>query len=68
MKEFKESVDSLVKNKCYPDYIRDQFKTLVMDSMQANNLYEDVVGIYENFTENCDHEKFFSAFYGESVL
>ena len=67
---FKESVDdSLAKDECYPEYIRDQFKTLVMDNMQPNNnLYEDVVVIYQKLTKNSDPEKFFSEFYGKTVL
>ena len=45
---FKESVDSLAKDEYYPEYIRDQLKTLVMDNMQLNNnLYEDAIVIYE---------------------
>ena len=66
---FKESVDSLAKDECYPEYIRDQFKTLVMDNLQPNNdLYEDVVVIYQKLNKNSDPEKFFSAFYGKIVL
>ena len=66
---FKESVNSLPKDECYPEYIRDQFKTLVMDNMQPNNnLYEDVVVIYQKLTKNSDPEKFFSEFYGKIVL
>ena len=66
---FKESVDSLAKDDCYPEDIRDQFKTLVIDNMQRNNnLYEDVVVIYQKLTKNSDLEKFFSEFYGKIVL
>ena len=44
---FKESVNSLAKDECYPEDIRDQSKTLVIDNMQpSNNLYEDVLAIY----------------------
>ena len=44
---FKESVNSLAKDECYPEDIRDQSKTLVIDNMQpSNNLYEDVLVIY----------------------
>ena len=40
-----------------------------MDNMQPNNdLYEDVVVIYQKLTKNSDPEKFFSAFYGKIVL
>ena len=68
-KIFKVSVDSLVKEECYPKYIRDQFKTLVMDSMQSNNnLYKDAVVISEKRTRNSDPENFFSAFYNTIVL
>ena len=64
-----ESVDSLAKDECYPEYIRDQFKTLVMDNIQPNNnLYEDVVVMYQKLTKNSDHEKLFSKFYGKIVL
>ena len=63
---FKVSVDSLAKEECYPEYIRDQFKTLVMDAMQSNNsLYEGIVVMYEKLTKNSDPEKFFSAIYGK---
>ena len=66
---FKEYVDSLVKDECYPEYIREQFKTLVMDNMQPNNnLYEDVVIIYQKLTKNSDPENFSSTFYGKIVL
>ena len=66
---FKESVDSLAKDDCYPEDIRDQFKTLVIDNMQPNNnLYEDVVVIYQKLTKNSDPEKFFSKCYGKIVL
>ena len=66
---FKESVDSLAKDECYPEYISDQFNTLVMDNMQLNNnLYEDVVVIYQKLTKNSNPEKFFSKFYGKIVL
>ena len=42
---------------------------LVMDNMQPNNnLYEDVVVIYQKLTKHSDPEKFFSAFYGKIVL
>ena len=33
-----------------------------------NNLYEDVVVIYQKLTKNSDPEKFFSEFYGKIVL
>ena len=66
---FKESVDSLAQDECYPEDIRDQFKTLVIDNMQRNNnLYEDVVVIYQKLTKNSDPEKCFSEFYGKIVL
>ena len=66
---FKESVDSLAKDEGYPEYIRDQFKTLVMDNMQPNNnLYENVVVIYPKIAKNSDPEKFFNEFYGKIVL
>ena len=66
---FKESVDSSTKDECYPEYIRDQFKALVMNNMQPNNdLYEDLVVIYQKVTKNSDPEKFLSAFYGKIVL
>ena len=40
-----------------------------MDNMQPNNnLYEDVVRIYQKLTKNSDPEKFFSEFYGKIVL
>ena len=55
---FKESADSLAKDKCYPEYIRNQF----------NNLYENVVVIYQKLTKNSNPEKFFSEFYGKIVL
>ena len=59
----------MAKDQCYPEYIRDQFKTLIMDNMQPNNnLCEDVVVIYQKLTKNSDPEKFFSAFYGKIVL
>ena len=51
---FKESVDSLAKDECYSEYIRDQSKTLVMDKY----LHQDVVVIYEKLTKNPDTEKF----------
>ena len=58
---FKEFVDSLAKDECYLEYIRDQFKTLFVDNMQPNNnLYQDVVVIYQKLTKNSDPEKFFS--------
>ena len=66
---FKESVDSLAKDECYPEYIKDPFKTVVMENMRPNNnLYEDVVVIYEKHPKISDLEKFFSAFYGKIVL
>ena len=66
---FKESIDSLAKDECYPEYIRNQFKILVTNNMQPNNdLYEDVVVIYQKLTKNSDPEKFFSAFYGKIFL
>ena len=59
----------MAKDECYPEDIRDQFKTLVIDNMQPNNnLYEDVVVIYQKLTKNSDPEKFFSEFYGKIVL
>ena len=33
-----------------------------------NNLYEDVVRIYQKLTKNSDPEKFFSEFYHKIVL
>ena len=67
-KLFKKSVDSLAKDECYPEDIRDQFKTLVIDNMQpSNNLYEDVLVIYQKLTKNSDPQKFFSEFYGKIV-
>ena len=66
---FNESVDSSAKVECYPEFIRDQFKTLVMGNMQPNNnLCEDVVVIYQKLTKNSDPEKFFSEFYGKIAL
>ena len=39
-----------------------------MDNMQPNNnLYEDLVVIYQKLTKNSDPEKFFSEFYGKIV-
>ena len=59
----------MAKDECYPEDIRDQFKTLVIDNMQPNNnLYEDVVVIYKKLIKNSDPEKFFSEFYGKIVL
>ena len=58
---FKEFVDSLAKDEYYLEYIRDQFKTLFMDNMQPNNnLYEDIMVIYQKLTKNSDPEKFCS--------
>ena len=36
---FKESVDSLAKEECYPQYIRDHFKTLVTDDISQIIIY-----------------------------
>ena len=59
----------MAKDECYPEDIRDQFKTLVIDNMQpSNNLYEDVLVIYQKLTKNSDPQKFFSEFYGKIVL
>ena len=58
---FKEFIDSLAKDECYLEYNRDQFKTLFMDNMQPNNnLYEDIMVIYQKLTKSSDPEKFFS--------
>ena len=59
--KFLKNLSTLWRNECYLEYIRDQFKTLFMDNMQPNNnLYQDVVVIYQKLTKNSDPEKFFS--------
>ena len=66
---FFKKLSTLEKDKCYPEYIRSQFKTLMMDNMQANNnLYEDALVIYGKLTKISNPEKIFNGRYGKIVL
>ena len=65
MKSLQSLCDSLATDKSYLEFISDQFKNIVTDIIESNNLYEQDVVFYGKPIKNVDLEQFF---YGRVAL